>query len=175
MPMRNTNNLYLVSKLGKVGPRWAMAHLTEPHSLNSAWYVLLYHWLLLMLFYSSFLDKNKPFQRMTYSEAIQVLQSSKQNFCFAPKVRLTISDSNCVTSVYFQWGSDLRSEHEQYLLSHCGQRPLFVTDFPAPVRPFYAKRNRKDDLHQTVSSIMMALEELSTIVWSILIESQLIY
>ena len=38
-----------------------------------------------------------------------------------------------------KWGCDLTGEHEQYLLSHCGQKPLFVTDFPAAIKPFYAK------------------------------------
>ena len=41
-----------------------------------------------------------------------------------------------------QWGSDLQSEHEQFILVHCGgEVPVFVTDFPAEVKPFYARDN----------------------------------
>ena len=44
-------------------------------------------------------------------------------------------------AVSIKWGCDLSGEHEQHLLAHCGQKPLFVTDFPTTVKPFYAKQN----------------------------------
>ena len=56
-----------------------------------------------------------------------------------------------------QWGCDLHSEHEQHLMDHCGKLPVFVTDYPAAVRPFYAKMNDGDDSdRQTVSSWVAA-------------------
>ncbi|XP_013785572.1 probable asparagine--tRNA ligase, mitochondrial [Limulus polyphemus] len=66
----------------------------------------------------------KPFIRMTYSEACEVFQSKKD-----------------LIQGYFKWGEDLRNEHEQCLLKHCGETPVFVTNFPADIKPFYMKRS----------------------------------
>ena len=41
----------------------------------------------------------------------------------------------------FQWGCDLQKEHEKYLTQIVGGVPVFVTDFPASLKPFYAKMN----------------------------------
>ena len=38
-----------------------------------------------------------------------------------------------------QWGDDLQREHELHLLSVTGQLPVFITDFPAAIKPFYAR------------------------------------
>ena len=50
---------------------------------------------------------------------------------------------SCFGSVIYslQWGCDLQKEHEQYLVRHCDNTPVFVTDFPASIKPFYAKAN----------------------------------
>ncbi|RUS89172.1 hypothetical protein EGW08_003051, partial [Elysia chlorotica] len=42
---------------------------------------------------------------------------------------------------YSQWGCDLDKEHEMYLADAVGGRPVFVTDYPASLKPFYALRN----------------------------------
>lgn len=100
---------------------------------------------------------------MTYTEAISILQKSttKENFQSLPKVAppiiviappiiIVVSfNYNIRTSVKglhififsycVQWGADLQREHELYLLSECGQIPVFITDFPAAIKPFYAR------------------------------------
>ncbi|KAI7829614.1 asparaginyl-tRNA synthetase [Gamsiella multidivaricata] len=66
----------------------------------------------------------QPFARMTYTEAIEVLQRSGERFEFEPK-----------------WGQGLQSEHEKWLAgSHC-KGPVFVTDYPAGLKPFYMRKN----------------------------------
>ena len=50
----------------------------------------------------------------------------------------------------YQWGSDLGKEHERYLVSQLDNIPCFVTDFPAAIKPFYARMN--NDCQNTVSS-----------------------
>jgi len=67
---------------------------------------------------------NKEFSRIPYTEAIEILQKSKKNFEF---------------SVAF--GTDLQSEHERYLAEeYCG-KPVFLTDYPKTIKPFYMRLN----------------------------------
>lgn len=49
-----------------------------------------------------------------------------------------------------QWGEDLQSEHEQFLVDSCGRLPVFITDYPASTKAFYARANEQDN-GQTVS------------------------
>ncbi|RUS33894.1 asparaginyl-tRNA synthetase [Jimgerdemannia flammicorona] len=84
---------------------------------------------------------DKPFVRMTYTEAVAVLeraqQAAKTNFAFPPR-----------------WGSALQSEHERYLsTNHCAH-PVFVTDYPGWLKPFYMRTNTSDgpdNPHATVA------------------------
>lgn len=52
---------------------------------------------------------------------------------------------------FLQWGEDLKREHERYLVKYNNDIPVFVTDFPAAIKPFYARDN--DDT-QTVSILL---------------------
>jgi len=65
------------------------------------------------------------FARMSYSEAVRALSASARPFRLpAPR-----------------WGEGLAHEHERWLAEeHCGGRPVFVTDYPAAVKPFYMRR-----------------------------------
>jgi asparaginyl-tRNA synthetase len=59
--------------------------------------------------------------RMTYTEAIDVLDKS---------------------AFSTQWGLDLNSEQERWLVeNHCNNQPLVVTDYPATIKPFYMRQN----------------------------------
>ncbi|KAF9908499.1 hypothetical protein EC991_009763 [Linnemannia zychae] len=66
----------------------------------------------------------KPFNRMTYTEAIEVLQKSGEKFEYEPK-----------------WGQGLQSEHEKWLAGSYFKGPVFVTDYPAGLKPFYMRKN----------------------------------
>jgi asparaginyl-tRNA synthetase len=69
-----------------------------------------------------------PFKRMTYTEAIEVLQQStpykKKKFQYP-----------------VEWGTDLQSEHERYLVEKEFKRPVILTDYPASFKAFYMRRN----------------------------------
>ncbi|XP_076825760.1 asparaginyl-tRNA synthetase-like isoform X1 [Clavelina lepadiformis] len=67
----------------------------------------------------------KTYERITYHEAINLLQQNS-------KVLKTPAP---------HWGDDINSEHESFLTKHCGQLPVFVTDFPVESKPFYAFAN----------------------------------
>ena len=65
-----------------------------------------------------------PFERITYTQAISLLQKVKDRFEFP-----------------VEWGRDLQSEHERYLAEEHVGRPIIVTDYPADLKAFYMKVN----------------------------------
>ena len=67
---------------------------------------------------------NSQFERITYTEAIDLLQKSGRNFEF-PTV----------------WGADLQSEHERYLTEELFKKPVIVTDYPREIKAFYMRAN----------------------------------
>lgn len=52
--------------------------------------------------------------------------------------------------VSLQWGCDLQTEHEKYLVKHCGEVPVFVVNYPYDLKPFYMRDNEDGPQH-TVS------------------------
>ena len=96
-----------------------------------------------MAFFNNFVDKGlldrlrnvveNDFARVTYTEAIDIL--SKHNDKFDYKV---------------SWGCDLQTEHERYLTEQIYKRPVFVTDYPKEIKPFYMKLN---DDGKTVAAV----------------------
>ncbi|XP_067890522.1 probable asparagine--tRNA ligase, mitochondrial [Heterodontus francisci] len=75
------------------------------------------------------------FQVLSYTEAIDILQRSMETFNFEPK-----------------WGCDLQTEHENYLVEHCGNIPVFVVNYPYDIKPFYARDNQDEPQH-TVAAV----------------------
>ncbi len=75
----------------------------------------------------------QPFARITYSEAIEILQRSDRPFEFP-----------------VQWGMDLQSEHERYLAEVHFQKPVIVMDYPMGIKAFYMRVN---DDGQTVRAM----------------------
>ncbi|XP_059820482.1 probable asparagine--tRNA ligase, mitochondrial isoform X2 [Hypanus sabinus] len=76
-----------------------------------------------------------PFQVLSYTEAIDILQRSAEIFKFEPK-----------------WGCDLQTEHENYLVAHCGNIPVFIINYPYDIKPFYARDNQDIPQH-TVAAV----------------------
>jgi len=70
-----------------------------------------------------------PFQRLTYTEAIEILKDSKPNK--SKKFKYLITD----------WGADLQSEHERYLVEHHFKRPVILTNYPKNIKAFYMRQN----------------------------------
>ena len=87
-----------------------------------------------MAFFNQFIEKglfdklnnvlNNDFGRVTYTEAIEILEKSGKKFDYPVK-----------------WGIDLQSEHERYLAEEYFKKPVFVTDYPKEIKAFYMKLN----------------------------------
>ncbi|XP_034261061.1 probable asparagine--tRNA ligase, mitochondrial isoform X2 [Pantherophis guttatus] len=83
-----------------------------------------------------------PFITMSYTEAIEILERSRQEFTYKPA-----------------WGQDLQSEHEKYLVRHCGDIPVFVYDYPYDLKPFYMRDN-EDGPRRTVAAVDLLVPEV---------------
>ena len=64
------------------------------------------------------------FVRLTYTEGIEILKASGKKFEFP-----------------VDWGTDLQSEHERYLVEEHFKRPVILTDYPKEIKAFYMKQN----------------------------------
>jgi len=67
---------------------------------------------------------NSDFARITYTEAIEILLKSNENF--EKKV---------------EWGIDLGSEHERWMAEHYFKRPVIVFNYPKDIKAFYMRLN----------------------------------
>ncbi|MFT4093357.1 MAG: asparagine--tRNA ligase [Niabella sp.] len=72
---------------------------------------------------------NNDFQRLTYTEAIDILANSNHNK--KKKFQYPVTG----------WGMDLQSEHERYLVEKHFKKPVILTDYPASIKAFYMRIN----------------------------------
>lgn len=71
---------------------------------------------------------NNDFERLTYTEAIDVLRNSKP--FKKGKFKYPV-----------EWGIDLQSEHERFLVEKKYKKPVVITDYPAKIKAFYMRSN----------------------------------
>lgn len=82
------------------------------------------------------------FERITYTEAIQILKSSKPN------------QKKQFKYLIDEWGADLQSEHERYLVEKHFKKPVILTDYPADIKSFYMRQNEPDELGRNTVAAM---------------------
>ncbi|XP_054240881.1 probable asparagine--tRNA ligase, mitochondrial isoform X3 [Indicator indicator] len=75
------------------------------------------------------------FVTISYNEAVEILKQASQTFTFKP-----------------EWGCDLQTEHEKYLVKYCGEVPVFVINYPYDLKPFYMRDNEDGPQH-TVAAV----------------------
>ena len=72
---------------------------------------------------------NNDFVRITYTEAYEILKNSKPNK--KKKFKFPISE----------WGIDLQSEHERFLVEKHFKKPVIIYDYPSKIKAFYMRMN----------------------------------
>lgn len=87
-----------------------------------------------MAFFNQFIDKgiegrlenvvNSKFARITYTEAIDLLEKADKEFKYP-----------------VSWGADIQTEHERYLSEEIFKGPVFVTNYPVGIKSFYMRLN----------------------------------
>lgn len=107
-----------------------------------------------MNLFNNFIDKTlietlqkiieNDFERLTYSQGIDLLQKADEKFEFP-----------------VDWGVDLQSEHERYLSEKLLKRPVVVTDYPRGIKPFYMKLN---DDEKTVKAMDVLVPKIGEII-----------
>lgn len=107
-----------------------------------------------MAFFNKFIDKGiserldnvvkSDFARVTYTEAVELLQKSGKDFEFP-----------------VEWGHDLQTEHERYLTEEVYKKPVFVIDYPKDIKAFYMKLN---DDNKTVAAMDLLVPGVGEII-----------
>jgi len=87
---------------------------------------------------------NNQFERITYTEAIALLEKAAQLFEYPVK-----------------WGLDLQSEHERYLAEQLFKKPVIVTDYPVEIKAFYMRLN---DDEKTVRAMDVLAPKIGEII-----------
>ena len=107
-----------------------------------------------MAFFNQWIDKSligtlehvieSDFERLSYTEAIDLLENSKETFEFPT-----------------EWGCDLQSEHERYLTEKHIGKPVIVYDFPKQIKAFYMRAN---DDGNTVAAMDVLVPKIGEII-----------
>lgn len=104
--------------------------------------------------FDSFVDKGlrerlqhmlaAPFARVSYTEAVEILQKSGKGFAFP-----------------VAFGTDLQTEHERYLAEEHFKKPVIVYDYPKDIKAFYMKQN---DDSRTVAAMDMLVPRIGELI-----------
>lgn len=88
--------------------------------------------------------RDQPFVHLSYTQAVDELQRSGRSFAYP-----------------VQWGIDLQAEHERFLCEEVAQAPVFVTNYPKGIKPFYM---RLDDDGTTVAAMDMLVAGIGELI-----------
>jgi len=107
-----------------------------------------------MAFFNQWVDKTvietlehicaSEFERLTYTEAVEILQKSGEKFEFP-----------------VEWGLDLQSEHERYLTEKHLRKPVIVFNYPKQIKAFYMRAN---DDEKTVAAMDVLVPKIGEII-----------
>src|SRR3989339_207899 len=86
---------------------------------------------------------NSEFAGITYTEAVDILKKSGQRFEFP-----------------VEYGTDLQSEHERFLAETYCKKPVFLTDYPKEIKPFYMRVNEDGKTVAAVDLLVPGIGEL---------------
>jgi asparaginyl-tRNA synthetase len=135
----NSNTSRHLAEFWMIEPEVAFADLSDNADLAEDYVRYLFSYVLEhcpddMAFFDTWVDEGlidrltaiaeSDFERMTYTQAVELLERADANFEFP-----------------VSWGTDLQSEHERYLTEELVKRPVIVTDYPFDIKSFYMRRN----------------------------------
>lgn len=92
---------------------------------------------------------NNKFERLTYTEAFEILKNSNANKKLQFSYPIT------------EWGMDFQSEHERYLVEKHFHKPVILTNYPKKIKAFYMKQN---DDGKTVRAMDVLFPQIGEII-----------
>lgn len=155
----NSNTSRHLAEFWMVEPEMAFCDLEGDQDLAEAFLKYIFKFVLEncpedLQFFNERIDKtvlstaenivNSEFGRITYSEAIELLEKADRQFEFP-----------------VEWGVDLQSEHERYLAEELFKKPVIVTNYPKTIKAFYM---RLDDNNKTVSAMDILAPKIGEII-----------
>ncbi|MCA2629067.1 MULTISPECIES: asparagine--tRNA ligase [unclassified Microcystis] len=155
----NSNTSRHLAEFWMVEPEMAFCDLEGDQDLAEAFLKYIFKFVLEncpedLQFFNERIDKtvlstaenivNSEFGRITYSEAIELLEKADRQFEFP-----------------VEWGLDLQSEHERYLAEELFKKPVIVTNYPKTIKAFYM---RLDDNNKTVSAMDILAPKIGEII-----------
>jgi len=84
-----------------------------------------------------------PFERVSYTKGVEILKASGKAFEFP-----------------VEWGCDLQSEHERYLVEEHFSKPVIITDYPKQIKAFYMKLNDDDKTVRAMDVLFPRIGEI---------------
>jgi asparaginyl-tRNA synthetase len=91
---------------------------------------------------------NNDFERLTYTEAIEILKNSTPNK--KKKFKYLIEN----------WGADLQSEHERFLVEKHFKKPVILTDYPKDIKAFYMRLNEDGETVRAMDILFPGIGEI---------------
>jgi asparaginyl-tRNA synthetase len=155
----NSNTSRHLAEFWMIEPEMAFCDLLEDMDLAETFlrYIFKYvmeHCQADMEFFNERIDKtvlataeniiNNQFERLTYTNAITLLEKSGQKFEYP-----------------VSWGLDLQSEHERYLAEEVFKKPVILTDYPVNIKSFYMRLN---DDGKTVAAMDILAPKIGEII-----------
>lgn len=87
------------------------------------------------------------FVRLTYTEGFEILKKAQED---SVKFEFPVAE----------WGMDLSSEHERYLVEEHFKRPVIMTDYPSQIKSFYMKKNEDGKTMQGTDVLFPRIGEI---------------
>ena len=91
---------------------------------------------------------DNDFERVTYTEAINILKNSKPN------------KKKKFNYIIEEWGADLQSEHERYLVEKHFKKPVILIDYPKEIKSFYMKLNEDNKTVRAMDILFPGIGEI---------------
>lgn len=155
----NSNTSRHLAEFWMIEPEMAFADLKDNMDCAESYLKFIFHYVLEhckedLEFFNKFVAPGTmerlqhvvetPFERVSYTEAIALLEKSGKIFEFPVK-----------------WGLDLQSEHERYLAEEHFKKPVILTDYPKDIKAFYMRMN---DDGKTVAAMDVLVPSIGEII-----------